>query len=239
MTAKAFVLLSGGIDSATCLAQALLDFKGNVEAVSIDYGQRHDNEILAARWICGGSGISHHVIDLRKLVPSTMLTDHSQPLPNKSYEDIEGISPAYVPFRNGLMLSALASFVHGRWIAAEVRPGRESKFGYHPGEWAIYFGAHAEDAQRWAYPDCTPEFIGGMANAIFIGTNQAVRLHTPLQWLRKWQIINLGAKLGVPFSRTWSCYAGGEKHCGTCPTCRSRKQGFIDAGIGDPTEYAT
>lgn len=226
---KAFVLLSGGIDSSTCLYQAIKDF-GDVEAVSVDYGQRHDNELLAARRIAQLRMVPHHILDLRKLIPSTMLTDHSQPLPNKPYSELEGVSPTYVPFRNGLMLSALTSFVQG--IFAKEQPNNNDA------EWGIYFGAHAEDAHNWAYPDCTPEFIGAMANAIYIGTYRAIRLHTPLQWMRKWQIIKHGEELGVPFEKTWSCYAGGKVHCGTCPTCRARKEAFSDAGIGDPTEYS-
>lgn len=85
--------------------------------------------------------------------------------------------------------------------------------------------------------DCTPEFIGSMANAIFVGTYYQVRLKTPLEWLTKAEIIELGTKIGVPWQLTWSCYAGGAKHCGVCPTCQARREGFVDAGIEDPTVY--
>jgi 7-cyano-7-deazaguanine synthase len=107
------------------------------------------------------------------------------------------------------------------------------------GKWALYFGAHAEDARAWAYPDCTPEFIGAMANAIYIGSYQQLRLRTPLEWLTKADIIQLGDRLGVPWEQTWSCYAGGQSHCGTCPTCRARRQGFVRAGVYDPTMYSS
>jgi 7-cyano-7-deazaguanine synthase len=101
----------------------------------------------------------------------------------------------------------------------------------------IYFGAHAEDAQNWAYPDCTPEFIGAMANAIFVGTYRAVRLISPIMFMTKAQIVAMGDKLNVPFDKTWSCYKGGEKHCGKCPTCYARKDAFAVAGVRDPTVY--
>lgn len=223
----AFVLLSGGIDSTTCLHVAMKEFD-LVKAVSINYGQRHKKEIEFAKEQCKKYGVVHYTLDLSSVVPQTMLTDAKQAIPNKSYKDIQGVSPTYVPFRNGLMLSAITSLVHGQYVYNRADPD----------EWAIYFGAHAEDAQNWAYPDCTPEFIGAMANAIFIGTYRAIRLHTPLQWLDKKSIIILGTKLGVDWKDTWSCYAGGDVHCGTCPTCRARRDGFNDAQIYDPTEYA-
>lgn len=230
---KAFVLLSGGIDSTTCLYQAVEEFSW-VEAVSIDYGQRHAKEIVAAARIAANRLIPHRVLDLSGIIPSgSMLTNEAQPIPDASYSDLPpGISPTYVPFRNGLMLAALASFVQGRWTEEQTAEGSMTE------EWAIYFGAHAEDAQRWAYPDCTPEFIGAMANAIFVGSYRTIRLHTPLQWLTKAQVISLGDYLDVPFGLTWSCYAGGDLHCGTCPTCRARKAGFKEAGVEDITEYA-
>lgn len=85
--------------------------------------------------------------------------------------------------------------------------------------------------------DCTPEFIGAMASAIYIGTYHQVRLHAPLTWLTKAEVIRLGVQLNVPYELTWSCYEGGGKHCGVCPTCRARKQAFMDADVVDPTEY--
>lgn len=223
---QAFVLLSGGIDSSTCLAIAHLEFNGQVEGVSIDYGQRHSKEIEYAKRQCDLYGVEHHVLSLHDIVPQTMLTDPNVEIPAVSYDDIKGVSPTYVPFRNGLMLSALASFIVGR-----TQQDWEEEIG-------VYFGAHAEDAQNWAYPDCTPEFIGAMANAIYIGTYRAVRLYTPLQWLTKAQVIALGSKLGVDWANTWSCYAGGKLHCGVCPTCRARKQAFWLADFTDPTIYA-
>lgn len=226
---QAFVLLSGGIDSSTCLAIAHQEFNGRVEGISVDYGQRHKKEIEYAKRQCDIFGVEHHVVSLLDIIPQTMLTDPTAEIPNVSYDEIRGVSPTYVPFRNGLMLSALASSIVGR-MKQEEMPEDVS-------EWAIYFGAHAEDAQNWAYPDCTPEFIGAMANAIYIGTYRTVRLHTPLQWLTKEQVIIQGDSLGVDWINTWSCYAGNEFHCGVCPTCRARKQAFWKAYTKDPTTY--
>lgn len=228
MTAKAFVLLSGGVDSSTCLAIANQEFD-EVTGISIDYGQRHSKELEYAARQCDSLEIVHDVISLRHVIPRTMLTDSRQDIPSIPYDQIKGVSPTYVPFRNGLMLSALVSHVSGQLGETNHREGEE---------WGIYFGAHSEDAQNWAYPDCTAEFIGAMANAIYIGTYQSVRLHTPLQWLTKDQVIKLGSQLGVNWQDTWSCYAGGEYHCGVCPTCRARRQGFLKAGVNDPTIYA-
>lgn len=214
----ALVLHSGGIDSSTCLAIALKQFD-KVISISADYGQRHIKEITLAKEQAFEWNIEHISFTISS-IPKTMLTDSSAELPNASYDELpDGISPTYVPFRNGLLLSNIAAIAQG--IEAD----------------AIFFGAHAEDAENWAYPDCTPEFIGAMANAIFIGTYQKVRLHTPLMWLKKHEIITLGQEYGVPWNLTWSCYAGGIKHCGTCPTCRARKEAFILAGVPDPTQY--
>jgi 7-cyano-7-deazaguanine synthase len=229
MTARAYVLLSGGIDSTTCLYLAHQQYKGAVTGVSVFYGQRHTKEIDYAFNSCQKLGIPHHTLDVQDVVPRTMLTDPTSTVPNISYSEIKGVSPTYVPFRNGLLLSCVTSYVVGQREKEPKIPKLD--------EWAIYFGAHAEDAQNWAYPDCTPEFIGAMANAIFIGTYQTIRLQTPLEWLTKRDIVELGSKLGVDWSLTWSCYKGEAHHCGICPTCRARREGFVKAGVPDPTIY--
>jgi 7-cyano-7-deazaguanine synthase len=228
MTTRRFVLLSGGIDSTVALSIAFNDGYYNGECptgVSIDYGQRHRKEIDAAQTICHYMHAPHQVLDLSSIVPKTMLTDKSAAIPNMSYSEIEGVSPTYVPFRNGLMLSAIASVAAGA-----IHNSSDDAL--------IYYGAHAEDAHNWAYPDCTPEFNGAVANAIYVGTYHKVRLVTPLQWMKKYEVILRGKQMATPFAMTWSCYAGGDLHCGTCPTCRARKAGFQAAGVIDPTEYA-
>ncbi len=221
MIKMALVLLSGGVDSTTCLYIARKEFGENhVTAISIDYGQRHLKEIDQAELICENA-ICNHVILPIPGMPRSMLTDPDAEVPSISYSDMEeGVSPTYVPFRNGQLLSRTAAYAQAKNFIG------------------IYFGAHAEDAHNWAYPDCTPEFIGAMANAIYIGTYRQVRLITPLEWLTKCEVIRLGERLGVPWELTWSCYKGESLHCGICPTCRARRDGFIASGVRDPTEYA-
>lgn len=214
---KALVLHSGGIDSSTCLAIACKEFK-EVTSMSILYGQKHSQEIASARTVAAWFKAEHRVLTIPP-IKGSRLTDIDEAIPDVSYAEIEGKSPAYVPFRNGLMISYLASIAEGE--------------GYS----AIYFGAHSEDAHNWAYADCTMEFIGTMASAIYIGTYHKVRLLTPLASLVKSEIITRGTELGVPWSATWSCYKANERQCGVCPTCRSRIEGFKDAGVPDKTNY--
>ncbi len=238
---RSFILLSGGVDSATCLGIAYEYHRvhgGSVEAVSMDYGQRHLKETQCAAELCDRYGIQHTVIDVRgALGKDSMLTDASQQVPNISYDQITGISPTYVPFRNGFMLSRLTAYAqeYVNQIKEDYKPESDTALEDLA---TLYFGAHAEDAKNWAYPDCTPEFIGAMQNAIYIGTYRTVRLLAPLTYLKKSQIIEWGYSLDVPYEITWSCYKGEEQHCGVCPTCRARKEAFTLAGIADPTSYA-
>lgn len=237
MATKAFVLLSGGVDSTTNVAIAHTELAkgtyGDLQAVSVDYGQRHIREIASAKKVCDYFGIQHHILQLGPQ-PSSMLTDANAKVPDISYGDIKGVSPTYVPFRNGQLLSLITAFAH-----SEVE---KANAGYpdpeHLCDAVIYFGAHAEDAAGWAYPDCTPEFIGAMANAIYIGTYHKVRLLTPLAFMDKTDVVRLGTRHHAPYEHTWSCYKGEEYHCGTCPTCRARHEAFVKAHVGDPTIYA-
>jgi 7-cyano-7-deazaguanine synthase len=160
-------------------------------------------------------------VDLSGVMGIGGLTDRNLRMPQKSYAELpKGISPTYVPFRNGLMLSAIASI-------AMADPEAE----------AIYYGAHAEDAENDAYPDCSLPFIEAIATAIHIGTYGQIRLIAPLGGVNKSAGIKEGEKLGVPWHLTWSCYEGGLFHCGSCPTCISRREAFVEAGVKDPTEY--
>lgn len=228
---RAYVLLSGGIDSTTCLYMACKEHGSeNVGAICINYGQRHLIELEHAERSCRALGIKHSAfLNLSHIIPITTLTDPDSNIPDKPYSELDGISPTYVPFRNGLMISAAAAHVHAEW---SIAPEDDD-------DWLLYIGAHAEDAHNWAYPDCTPEFIGAMQNAIYIGTYRAVRLVAPLQYMTKAEIVLRACRLGVEFRDTWSCYRGGEIHCGTCPTCRARRAAFKDAyNMKDPTKYA-
>jgi len=253
MDRKAFVLLSGGLDSTTALALAMEQFEHSVEAVSIDYGQRHTKEIDRAKEICEYYVIPHTILSLRGLLEGVgvMLTDKAVEVPDISYAEIKGVSPTYVPFRNGTMLSAITAFAQ-KYVMAQIDAAVQEEVAkgmqstdfwkeYYTGKakdlCTIYFGAHAEDAQNWAYPDCTPEFIGAMANAIYVGSYNTIRLVAPFMYDMKVDIVETGTDLEVPYELTWSCYKGEELHCGTCPTCRSRKKAFYDAEIEDPTTY--
>jgi 7-cyano-7-deazaguanine synthase len=231
MIRKAFVLLSGGVDSSTCL-YAAKDKWDDVEAVSIDYGQRHRTEIRCAQLQAKSVKAAHRTLVAHDVLRGSMLTEKDTPIPDTTYAAIKGVSPTYVPFRNGTLLAIIAAHAQ-KWVDQAAKTHALDDI-----EAAIYFGAHAEDAQNWAYPDCTPEFIGAMANAIYIGTYMRVRLIAPLMHMSKAEVVTLGAALGVNFANTWSCYAGGEAHCGKCPTCYARQHAFDQAGVIDPTEYA-
>lgn len=228
----AFVSLSGGIDSATCLGLARNEFgREYTHAYSVDYGQRHDTEIEHAKGLCSYYEVDHQILHLGPQ-PRSNLTDATAEIPKVSYAELgEGISPSYHFFRNGQFLSTIAA-----WAAARMDAYRR---GYgHKGVGFMYIGTHAEDAANWAYADCTPEFIGPMAAAIFVGTYQTIRLKAPLLERSKSQVVALGCSIGVPYEMTWSCYLGGAVHCGECPTCRARKEAFKQAGYTDPTVYA-
>jgi 7-cyano-7-deazaguanine synthase len=229
-THRAYVLHSGGLDSSTALVKAFQDsgLEEEVISVSINYGQRHLKETDYAKRLCDHYSIEHIIADI-VAPPKSMLTDIHATVPHMSYSDMsQGISPTYVPFRNGQLLSRITSIAQA-WIMKGDLDERTA---------TVWFGAHAEDAHNWAYPDCTPEFIGAMANAIYIGTYHKVRLVAPFVHSTKSQIITEGYDLKVPYDMTWSCYKGEEKHCGECPTCIARKEAFIKADVYDPTEYA-
>ena len=200
--------------------------KENVAAVSFLYGQKHTKEVDAAMKVSTHFGIKWHSIIGLPLVfkgyGSAIMSKDQQEMPQMTYQEIhnaQGVSPTYVPYRNGNLLSISAT------IALTL------------GADELYFGAHSEDAHNWAYPDCTPEFIGAMANAIFIGTYYKVRLRSPLMWMTKKDVVKMGLQYGAPFELTWSCYEGGELSCGKCPTCVSRLEAFKVNGTKDPAQY--
>lgn len=219
---KGVVLLSGGLDSTLCATMAVKDLGAdNVLALTILYGQKHEKEAQAAKKVSAALGIQHKTLVIPGIFTGygSSLIDKDAPIPEMSYREIQGVSPTYVPFRNGVFLSyaAVTALVGGASF--------------------IYFGAHAEDFRNWAYPDCTPEFIGSMANAIYIGTYHKVRLLTPLQWYNKCDIVRQSIREGSPVRSTWSCYEGKEKACGKCPTCASRIEAFKQSGVVDPIDY--
>jgi 7-cyano-7-deazaguanine synthase len=220
---NSLVLSSGGIDSTVVLALAL-EKSEVMRTISFDYGQRHRRELQAAAMVAEYYGISHNILDAPVFTGDSVLMDKNAEMPHMTYEELEqseGVSPTYVPFRNGTFLSIAAGFA--------LQTGLDM----------IWCGMHAEDARGWAYPDCTPEFIGAMQNAIYVGTYHKVRMLAPLSYAVKREIVSLGSMLGVPFDLTWSCYEGEQEACGRCPTCVSRLWAFKEAGVHDPIAYQT
>jgi 7-cyano-7-deazaguanine synthase len=218
----AVVLLSGGLDSATTLAWAISEGY-QCHTISFNYGQRHAAEILAAEHLSRQlGGLSHRVvtIDLAQMGGSA-LTDASIPVPET---ESTGIPLTYVPARNTVFLSYSLAL-------AEVLSARH-----------IFIGVNAVDYS--GYPDCRPEFIEAFEQMANLATKagvegQSVKIHAPLQWLSKAEIIQTGLGLGVDFSQTVSCYQADEEGqaCGLCDACRLRHDGFVQAGVADPTRY--
>ena len=229
---KAIVLNSGGVDSTTCVGIAVNELGyENVSTASVFYGQKHEKELECAKKISEHYNVNHYEIDLSDVLKHSncpLLADSTEEIVHESYaeqiaHDGEGMVRTYVPFRNGLMLSAVAS------LAASLYPEDDVD---------IYLGAHADDAAGRAYADCSEEFTSTMASAIEIGTYGKVHLKAPLVNMTKTQVVETGLKLNVPYELTWSCYEGGEKQCGTCGTCIDRRQAFKNNGTIDPVGYA-
>lgn len=231
---KIFVLLSGGVDSTTTLAMAADEFPNDpIECVSIDYGQRHRKEMECAAKQAASFSATYAIVPAQGFMSGLLIDagDANKPIPEVSYAELpEGISPSYIAFRNGLMLSILTARAQG-WVMEQQEKGIDAKA-------TLYCGIHADDAANDAYADCTLEFAGAMANAIYVGTYFKVRLRVPLVHMAKPDVVSKGAELGVDYSNTWSCYVGADVHCGVCPTCRARKEAFELGGVPDPTTYA-
>lgn len=219
MKKKAIVLFSGGLDSATCLYWAL-DQGYECETLTVSYGQKHDREVQAAKAIADKLGVKQHLVTLNfPWLSSSSLVDKNQQIPDLPMQEIESgkIPSTYVPGRNLVFLSVAASLMDA--IGAN----------------AIVAGPNAIDFS--GYPDCTPAFFKAAAEAVNRGTEagvtRGVEVLAPLMDLSKTDIVRLGAKLGVPFELTWSCYAGGDKPCGRCDSCKLRARGFAEAGVED------
>lgn len=222
---KAIVLLSGGVDSSTCLAMAREEFRAeDILAVNMYYGQKHDCEMQSARNVANYYGVGLIEIDLSEIFSMSncsLLKQSTESIPHESYADQQKETQGkpvstYVPFRNGLMLSAAAS------IAVSVGASR------------IYYGAHADDAAGNAYPDCTPDFVNAINKAIKAGTDGECEVLAPFINSNKAQIVKYGLAHHVPYRLTWSCYEGGEKPCGKCGTCIDRQKAFEANGQRDP-----
>lgn len=225
---KALVLSSGGVDSTTCVGIAVKAVGSeNVSTVSVFYGQKHNKELEFADKVAEFYNVKHYVLDLSNVLQysnCSLMKNSTEDIPMMSYaEQIEkngeGKVSTYVPFRNGLMLSAVAA------LAQSIYPDDDVD---------IYLGAHADDAAGRAYADCSEEFTSAMNTAIVIGTYGKVRVVAPLVNLNKAGVVKLGLSIDVPYKYTWSCYAGGDKPCGHCGTCIDRAKAFEANGISDP-----
>ena len=222
MSKKAVVLLSGGLDSTTTLAQALAD-GCECTALSFRYGQRHTKELDSAEKVCRHYNVAHVVIDLNLSSFRSALTrkDIDVPMDREGKLD-EDIPITYVPARNIVFMSVAAGLAES--IDAEY----------------VYLGANAVDYS--GYPDDRPDFFDADPTMLEKGTKagvegHAVKIMTPLLYLSKADIVRLGKKLGAPLELTWSCYNGGEKACGHCDSCRLRLEGFREAGYRDEIPY--
>ncbi len=212
------IIYSGGLDSTTLLYE---ECDRVALAVTFDYGSNHAvREIACARHHCGQLGIEHLVIELGfmgRYFHSSLLSG-GDAIPSGNYDE-ENMKSTVVPFRNGIMLSIACGL-------AESRGLKRVLIANHGGDHAIY-------------PDCRPSFINAMDVAMRAGTYVNVEIAAPYTHLTKADIVRRGAKLGVDYGETYSCYRGGEHHCGTCGTCSERREAFREAGIPDPTEYET
>ena len=204
------LVLSGGMDSTTML----YDYRERIQlAVSFHYGSNHnDKEIAFARYHCEQLGIEHIVISLQfihDLFHSSLLQGDTA-IPEGNYDE-ENMKSTVVPFRNGIMLSIAAGIAEDRGISN------------------IMLANHGGD--HTIYPDCRPEFVDAMDKAVHAGTWNGVHLLTPYTNISKADIARKGKALGVDYSKTWSCYRGGDKPCGKCGTCREREEALREAGI--------
>lgn len=222
--ARAVVVLSGGLDSATCLAIAVQ--RGFlVHALTFDYGQRHRREVDSARKLAQHYQVEEHRVaplDFLREIGGSALTDAGLDVPTAGVA-ADTIPVTYVPGRNLIFLSIAAAY------AEVVDAG------------AVYIGVNALDYS--GYPDCRPEFIASFTRTALLATKRGVEgapfaVLAPLQHMGKREIIQLGSELGVPYELTTSCYQGDELACGVCDSCRLRLAGFAAAGLADPLPYA-
>ncbi len=213
---NSLIALSGGVDSTTLL----YEYREEIAcAVGFDYGSKHNaRELAAAKAICRELEIPYLIIPLAFIGEyfrsDLLLSGGEMQLGDYSEENMRS---TVVPFRNGIMLSILAGLAESRDLQQVLI--------------ANHFGDHA------IYPDCRESFVTPMGEAITAGTSNGVKLVAPYTTLTKAEIVARGTRLGVPYGKTYSCYQGGERHCGRCGTCRERHDAFVANGLEDPTLY--
>lgn len=210
------IIVSGGMDSVTLLTE----YKESIAlAVTFDYGSNHaKKEIPMAQLHCERLGIKHIVIPLEFMHQyfKSSLLEGADAIPEGHYQD-ENMKSTVVPFRNGIMLAIACGI-------AESNGLKKVMIANHGGDHAIY-------------PDCRLDFIKAMSEAMTAGTYEGITIDAPYTTITKTDVARHGKELGINYTETWSCYKGGEKHCGKCGTCVERKEALRDAGITDTTEY--
>ncbi len=210
------IILSGGMDSVTML----YEYRDRIElALTFDYGSNHaENEIACARLHCERLGIRHIIIplDFMHRYFTSSLLQGGDAIPEGHYTS-ENMASTVVPFRNGIMLSIACGMAESNGLKVVM-------IANHGGDHTIY-------------PDCREEFIQAMSQAMTAGTDTDVRVFAPYTNITKSDIARHGRDLGLDYSETWSCYKGGEVHCGKCGTCIERREALAEAGINDTTEY--
>lgn len=211
----ALIVLSGGMDSTTLL----YEYNARIAlAVTFMYGSNHnEREAECARWHCNNLGIEHIQIPLGFIGEhfESSLLSGADAIPSGNYDD-KNMRSTVVPFRNGIMLAVAAGLAESRKLSTLM-------LANHAGDHAIY-------------PDCRPEFVDAMGKAIEKGTYDGIQLFCPYTTLTKNDIVRRGVELGVDYHRTYSCYRGEEKHCGTCGTCTERHEALAAAGL-NPAEF--
>jgi len=217
---KALIVFSGGMDSTTLLAREIAE-KGaeNVSAINFVYGSKHNKrERIAARTIAGYYQIKLVEIDMDfvgKLFKSDLL-ESGGAIPEGHYE-AENMASTVVPFRNGIMIAIATGY------AESIGAG------------GVYLGSHAGD--HAIYPDCRMEFNVPMMNAVIAGTDGKVQVFMPFSRSSKADLVSMAAEMRAPLELSYSCYKGGQKHCGLCGTCYERQEAFMLAGYQDPSQY--
>lgn len=217
---KTVIVLSGGMDSST-LAYYLKDKGHKLTALTFNYGQKHNREAEHAEKIAKKLGIPWKLVDISdvKKILSSSLTDDKQKVPHGHYA-AKNMKSTVVPNRNAIMLSIAGGY------AGSIK--------------ARYIGYAAHGGDHFIYADCRPLFVNCFSSALaaaFIDEKIRPELIAPFINIDKTDIVRMGHMLKVPYGETWSCYEGGEKHCGKCGTCVERKEAFQKSGVSDPTEY--
>lgn len=218
MKKDAVIIISGGMDSCTML----YEFKDEIAlAITFDYGStQNGRERVCAVTHCQRLGIKHLIIPLEFMHRyfKSALLGSPEDIPDGNYND-ENMKSTVVPFRNGIMLAVACGLAESRGLSHVM-------IANHSGDHAIY-------------PDCRPAFVKAMSAAMSAGTYDGVTVMAPYTNISKTEIARHGARFGINYAETYSCYKGGEVHCGVCGTCRERREALHDAGIDDPTTYET